>query len=52
MSMVQILFYLMAFITLASALFVAATKNLVRCIFMFFITLFGLAGLYFRDGKL
>jgi len=46
MSLVQLLFYLMAFITLASALFVAATKNLVRCIFMFFITLFGLAGLY------
>jgi len=46
MSLIQILFYLMAFIVVASALFVAATKNLVRSIFMFFITLFGLAGLY------
>jgi NADH:ubiquinone oxidoreductase subunit 6 (subunit J) len=46
MSLEQVLFYLMAAITLGSALFVAATKNLVRCIFMFFITLFGLAGLY------
>src|ERR1700741_1195287 len=46
MSMVQALFYLMSFIALASALFVAATRNLVRAIFMFFITLFALAGLY------
>ncbi|WP_232009316.1 NADH-quinone oxidoreductase subunit J family protein [Mucilaginibacter mallensis] len=36
----------MSFITLASAIFVASTKNLVRSVFMFFITLFGLAGLY------
>jgi len=46
MSLVQMLFYVMAFIALASALFVASTKNLVRSIFMFFITLFALAGLY------
>jgi NADH-quinone oxidoreductase subunit J len=46
MSLVQVLFYLMSFIALGSALFVAATKNLVRSIFMFFITLFALAGLY------
>ncbi len=46
MSLVQVLFYVMAFIALSSALFVAATKNLVRSIFMFFITLFALAGLY------
>lgn len=46
MTMVKILFYLMAFITLGSALVVAAGKNLVRSIFMFFVTLFGLAGLY------
>src|SRR3954464_4344183 len=46
MTLVQILFYLMSFIALASAIFVAATKNLVRSIFMFFITLFALAGLY------
>jgi len=46
MTLVQVLFYVMGFITLSSAIFVAATKNLVRSVFMFFITLFGLAGLY------
>jgi len=46
MSVAQVLFYAMAFIVVGSALFVAATKNLVRSIFMFFITLFALAGLY------
>jgi NADH:ubiquinone oxidoreductase subunit 6 (subunit J) len=46
MTLAQILLYVMGFIVLASALFVAATTNLVRCIFMFFITLLGLAGLY------
>jgi NADH:ubiquinone oxidoreductase subunit 6 (subunit J) len=46
MSLVQFLFYLMSFITLASAILVAVSKNLVRSIFMFFITLFSLAGLY------
>src|ERR1700712_3497860 len=46
MNLVQILFYLMAFITLSSAIFVAASKSLVRSVFMFFITLFAIAGLY------
>ncbi|MFA6249604.1 MAG: NADH-quinone oxidoreductase subunit J [Mucilaginibacter sp.] len=46
MNLVQIMFYLMAFITLGSALVVAMGKNLMRSIFMFFVTLFGLAGLY------
>jgi NADH-quinone oxidoreductase subunit J len=46
MNLAQVLFYGMSFIALASAVFVAATKNLVRSIFMFFITLFALAGLY------
>ncbi|MDB5031479.1 NADH-quinone oxidoreductase subunit J [Mucilaginibacter sp.] len=46
MSLAQVLFYVMAFIVVGSALFVASTKNLVRSIFMFFITLFALAGLY------
>jgi NADH:ubiquinone oxidoreductase subunit 6 (subunit J) len=46
MNLVQILFYFMAFIAIASALLVASGKNLVRSIFMFFITLFALAGLY------
>lgn len=46
MSLVQVLFYVMALIVVGSALFVASTKNLVRSIFMFFVTLFALAGLY------
>lgn len=46
MNIVQVLFYVMAFIVVGSAFFVAATKNLVRSIFMFFVTLFALAGLY------
>ncbi|TSJ38574.1 NADH-quinone oxidoreductase subunit J [Mucilaginibacter corticis] len=46
MNIAQVIFYVMAFVVIASALFVASSKNLVRSIFMFFITLFGLAGLY------
>jgi len=46
MTLVRILFYFMSFIVLASAVFVASTKNLVRSVFIFFITLFALAGLY------
>jgi NADH:ubiquinone oxidoreductase subunit 6 (subunit J) len=46
MTMAQALFYLMAFIALASAVFVAASKNLVRSVFMFFVTLMAVAGLY------
>jgi len=46
MTMVKALFYLMGFTTLVSALFVAASKNLVRSVFMFFVTLLSLAGLY------
>src|SRR3954463_7562384 len=46
MNLTVLLFYVMAFITIGSALYVAYSKHLVRSIFMFFITLFGLAGLY------
>lgn len=46
MTLVSIMFYLMAAIALGSALYVAASKNLIRSVFMFFITLFALAGLY------
>lgn len=46
MSLVQVLFYVMSFVVVGSAIFVASTKNLVRSIFMFFVTLFALAGLY------
>jgi NADH-quinone oxidoreductase subunit J len=46
MTMVKVLFYLMGFIALASAIFIAASKNLVRSVFMFFVTLLSIAGLY------
>ncbi|MEO6150737.1 MAG: NADH-quinone oxidoreductase subunit J [Mucilaginibacter sp.] len=46
MSMVKVLFYVMAIIALGSALYVASTRILVRSVFMFFVTLFALAGLY------
>ncbi len=46
MNIEHILFYVMGFIAVASALVVAASKNLVRSLFMFFVTLFALAGLY------
>lgn len=46
MTLVRILFYVMSFIVIGSAVFVASTKNLVRSVFIFFITLFALAGLY------
>src|SRR6202000_3193996 len=46
MSLVQVLFYVMSFVALASSVVVASTKNLVRSVFMFFITLFALAGIY------
>jgi NADH:ubiquinone oxidoreductase subunit 6 (subunit J) len=44
--LVTLLFYIMTAIVLGSALYVAASKNLVRSVFMFFVTLFALAGLY------
>ena len=46
MTMVKAMFYLMGFITLASGLYIAASKNLVRSVFMFFVMLMSLAGLY------
>ncbi len=46
MNAANILFDIMGFIALASALYVAASSNLVRSVFMFFVTLFALAGLY------
>jgi len=46
MNINEVLFYVMGFTALASALIVAASKNLVRSVFMFFVTLFALAGLY------
>src|SRR6201986_4275829 len=46
MTIAKVLFYLMGFIVLASAIFVAGSKSLVRSVFMFFVTLLSLAGLY------
>lgn len=46
MTMIKAMFYLMGFIALASGLFIAVSKNLVRSVFMFFVTLMSLAGLY------
>ncbi|MCD8741659.1 NADH-quinone oxidoreductase subunit J [Mucilaginibacter roseus] len=46
MMLVKVMFYILAAIALGSALYVAAAKNLVRSVFMFFVTLFALAGLY------
>src|SRR4051812_43481392 len=46
MSIEQVVFFVLGFVVLASALTVAASRNLVRSIFMFFVTLFALAGLY------
>jgi len=44
--MESIIFYVFAAIVLSSALLVVATRNLVRSIFLFFITLFSMAGLF------
>lgn len=44
--LVTTMFYIMAVVVLGSALYVAGSKNLVRSVFMFFVTLFALAGLY------
>jgi len=46
MTLVRVLFYFLSFIAITSALYAAASKNLVRGIFVFFVTLFALAGLY------
>ena len=46
MNIESILFHLLGFVALASTYYVAVSKNLVRSVFMFFVTLFALAGLY------
>lgn len=46
MSLIKVMFYILTIVVIGSALYVAGSKNLVRSIFMFFITLFGIAGLY------
>jgi NADH:ubiquinone oxidoreductase subunit 6 (subunit J) len=44
--MEEAIFIFLSLVTVASALFVAASKNLVRSVFMFFVTLLSVAGLY------
>lgn len=46
MSQEQVIFYVISAIALASALMVVSTQNLVRSLFLFFITLFSVAGLF------
>jgi NAD(P)H-quinone oxidoreductase subunit 6 len=41
-----IIFYILAFVALASGAFVVLSQHLVRSVFMFFVTLFAVAGLY------
>lgn len=41
-----ILFYVLAFTAVGSAILIVSMKNLVRCLFLFFVTLFAVAGLY------
>jgi NAD(P)H-quinone oxidoreductase subunit 6 len=46
MSVIQIVFYILTAIALSSAAFVVLSQHLVRSVFMFFVTLFAVAGLY------
>lgn len=46
MNIEQVLFYFFAAIVLTSAFLVVTMNNLVRSIFLFFVTLFSMAGLY------
>lgn len=42
----KVIFYILAIITLLSAVYVAITRDVARAVFCFFAVLFGLAGLY------
>lgn len=46
MNVEQVLFYFFAAMVLGSALLVVTMKSLVRSLFMFFVTLFSVAGIY------
>ncbi|MBS1501730.1 MAG: NADH-quinone oxidoreductase subunit J [Bacteroidetes bacterium] len=46
MTMERVMFYLMSVLALGSGIYIAASKNLVRSVFMFFVTLMAVAGLY------
>ncbi len=46
MDITQIIFYFLAAVAVLSGVFVVSSDNLVRSVFMFFVTLFSVAGLY------
>ena len=46
MTLINIIFYFLSAVIVGSAIMIAASKNLVRSVFLFFITLFALAGVY------
>lgn len=46
MNIEQIIFYVLAALAILSGLFVVTSQHLVRSVFMFFVTLFCVAGLY------
>ena len=46
MNIETIIFYILAFTALSSGAFVVLSQHLVRSVFMFFVTLFAVAGLY------
>jgi len=44
--MEQLIFYILAFIAVASGIYVVSSQHLIRSVFMFFVTLIAVAGLY------
>ena len=46
MTIEQIIFYVLSAVALISALLVVSLRNFVRSIFLFFLTLFTMAGLF------
>lgn len=46
MSLAQIIFYILTAIAISSATYMVLSQHLVRSVFMFFVTLFAVAGLY------
>ena len=46
MSIEQIVFYVLSSIVLLSAILVVSLKNFIRSIFLFFVTLFTMSGLF------
>ena len=46
MNLAQIIFYMLTVVAIGSAAFVVFSQHLVRSVFMFFVTLFAVAGLY------